>query len=59
MRGVFEADPDAVTHNTVDDPKDVIKSAFGPNKFTHVRRACAFFWDRTEKVVTASGGFIV
>ena len=59
MWGVIEADSGAVTYNSVDDLKDVMNSAFGANKVTHVKRACASFRDHTEKVVTASGGFIV
>ena len=54
MCGVIEADPDAVTHNSVDDLKDAMKSAFRSNKVTHVKRSCASFRDHTEKVVTAS-----
>ena len=59
MWGIIEADPDAVTHNSIDDLKDVIKSAFRSNKVTHVKRACASFRDHTKKVVTDSRGFIV
>ena len=59
MWGVIEAGPDAVTHNSVDDLNDVMKSTFRSKKVTHVKRACASFRDHTQKVVTASGGFIV
>ena len=59
MWGVIEADPDAVTHKSVDELKDVMKSAFSSNKVTHVKRACTSFRDCTENMVTASGGFIV
>ena len=59
MWGVIEADPDAVPHYSVDDLKDVMKSAFRSNKATHVKRICASFRDHTEKMVTAGGGFIV
>ena len=59
MWGVIEANPDAVTHNSVDDLKDVMKSAFRSNKVTHVKGACALFRDHNEKAVTASRGFIV
>ena len=59
MWGVIVADPDAVTHNSVDDLKDVMKSVVRSNKVTHVMRALASFQDHTEKMVTASGGFIV
>ena len=55
MWGVIEADPNAVTHDSVDDLKDVMKSAFVSNKVTHVKVACAVFRDHTEEVVTASG----
>ena len=48
---VIEADPDAITHNSVDDLKDVMKSAFTSNKVTHVKRACASFRDHSEKAV--------
>ena len=41
MWGVIEADPDAVTHNSVDDLKDVMKSAFRSKKVTHVSRGHA------------------
>ena len=59
MCGVIEADPNAVTHDSVNYLKDVMTSAFRSNKVTHVKRACASFQDHTEKVTTASGGFIV
>ena len=59
MWGVIEADPDAVTHNSVDELKDVMKSAFRSNKVTNVKRACDSFREYTEKMVTASGGRIV
>ena len=59
MWGVIEADPDAVTHKSVDELKDVMKSAFRSNKVTHVKRACTSFRDYTENMVMASGGFIV
>ena len=32
MWGVIEADPDAVTHNSVGDLKDVMKSAFNQTR---------------------------
>ena len=48
MWGVIEADPDAVTHNSVDDLKDVMKSAFRSKKVTHAKGACASFRDHTE-----------
>ena len=59
MWGVIEADPDAATRSSIDDLKDLMKSAFRSNKVTNVKGACAFFRDHTEKMVTASGGFIV
>ena len=59
MLGFIKADTDAVTYNSVDDLKDVMKSASRPNKVTHVKRACPSFRDHTERVVTASGGFTV
>ena len=59
MREVIETGSDAVIHNNVDDLKDVIKSASRSNNVAHVKRAFTSFWDRTGKVVTASGGFIV
>ena len=52
---VRSADPDAVKNDIYDDLHDFLQVS----KVTHVRRACGFFWDRTENVVTASGGFIV
>ena len=58
MWGVIEANADAVTHNSVDNLKDVLKSAFRSNKVIHVKGACAPFRDH-EKAVTASRGFIV
>ena len=59
MYGVIEADHDAVTHNRVDHLRDVMKSAVRSNKVTNVKSAFASFRDHTEKMVTASGGFIV
>ena len=59
MLDVIDANPDAVTQNSVDNLRDIMKSAFRSNNVTHVKRACASFRDYTEKVVTASGGFIV
>ena len=40
---VIEADPDAVKHNSVDELKDVMKSAFRSNNVIHVKRAYASF----------------
>ena len=56
--GRHQADSDAVTHNSVDDLKDVMESDFRSSKVNHVKRACVSFRDHTEKVVTASGAFI-
>ena len=59
MWGVIEEDPDAVTHNSVDNLKDVIRSVVRSNKVIHVKRASASFRDHTEKVATANSGFTV
>ena len=59
MWGIIEADPDAVTHKSVDKLKDVMKSASRSNKVTHVKKACTSFRDYTENMMTASGGFTV
>ena len=57
MWGVIKAGPDAVTHNSVDYLKDVMNSVFRSNKVN--RWSCVSSRDHTEKVVTASGAFIV
>ena len=48
MWGVIEAEPDAVTHNSVDYFRDVTKCAFRSKKVTHVKGASASFRDHTE-----------
>ena len=48
MWGVIEADPDAVTHNSIDDLRDVMKSVVRPDRVTHVNRAFASFRGHTD-----------
>ena len=56
--GVIEEDSNAAPHNSVDSLKVAIRSAFRSIKAVNVKRACAVFRGRIQKVVAASGGYI-
>ena len=58
MWGVIEAHSNAVAHNSVNNLKDAIRSAFRSVKAAQVKRACTAFRGRIQKVVAARGGYI-